>query len=231
MSGNQPDLAIALGPSGTGNAAAEENITFTCPGLTRGANSRHRDLAGSRNFWAPWSGQASGGKWQPQTYVSCRVARCWKSPFYHLGSCECTYEAARLVCKKNHHQWAVWIVHSVPQGHSSNTRATRPSSPLSHAGTATPPCVRKAPECNHVVLPGEGGRLRVLASRPLQAGKGQVSERRKAHSMPLLSNCWTLCFLKKKTKKQTKKPQHLDMLLAASHLKQPREQEACLVFS
>lgn len=62
-SGNQPDLASALGPSSTGSAAAaENNITFTCPGLTHGANTTHRDLAGSRNFWAPWSGQASGGK-------------------------------------------------------------------------------------------------------------------------------------------------------------------------
>lgn len=144
------------------------------------------------------------GKWQSQTYVTCRVARCWKSPFYHLGSCECTYEAACLVCKKNRHQRAVWIVHSIPQGHSSNTRATRPSSSLSHAGTAAPPCVRKAPECKHMVLPGEGGRVRVLATRPLQAGKGRVSERRKAHSMPSLSNCWTLCFLKKTNKKINK---------------------------
>lgn len=72
------------------------------------------------------------GKWQPQIYVTCRVARCWKSPFYHLGSCECTYEAACLVCKKNRHQRAVWIVHSIPQGHSSNTRAT---GPLPHSAT------------------------------------------------------------------------------------------------
>lgn len=80
----------------------------------------------------------------------------------------------------------------------------RPSFPLSHTGTAAPPCVRKAPECNHVVLPGEGGRVRVLATWPLQAGKGRVSERRKAHSMPSLSNCWTLCFLKNKNKKINK---------------------------
>lgn len=63
MSRNQPDPVGTLDPSGTGDPEAKENsIRFACPGLACGANSRCRDLPPSRNLWAPWDGQAPGGK-------------------------------------------------------------------------------------------------------------------------------------------------------------------------